>query len=103
MLGYKCGRGGQQETTHPLSDNDLELIRKIEENPPWQPGYFPRTKLPEGVNLRQPAKHGFDSIDKFYTSRNLAAMSHLWQTIHRVEDRDLAAYLAFALTSLDQQ
>ena len=103
MLGYKCCRGGQQETTHPLSDNDLELIREIEENPPWQPGYFPRTKLPEGVNLRQPAKHGLDSIDKFYTSRNLAAMSHLWQAIHRVEDTDLAAYLAFALTSLYQR
>jgi len=103
MLGYKCCRGGQQETTHPLSDGDMALIREIEKNPPLQPGYFPRTKLPEGVNLRQPAKHGLDSIDKFYTARNLAAMSHLWQAIHRVEDTNLAAYLAFAFTSLYQR
>jgi len=103
MLGYKCCNGGQQEITHPLSDDDLELIREIEENPPWQPDYFPRTKLPEGVNLRQPAKHGLDSIDKFYTTRNLAAMSHLWQAIHRVEDTDLAAYLVFVFTSLYQR
>jgi DNA modification methylase/DNA-binding transcriptional regulator YiaG len=103
MLGYKCCTGGQQETTHSLSDEDMGLIEEIEQNPPLQPGFFPQTKLPVGVNLRQPAKHGLDSIDKFYTSRNLAAMSHLWRTIHRVEDINLAAYLAFAFTSLYQR
>ena len=30
-------------------------------------------------------------------------MSHLWQTIHRVEDMNLAAHLAFAFTSLYQR
>ena len=30
-------------------------------------------------------------------------MSHLWQAIHRVEDTNLAAYLAFAFTSLYQR
>ena len=103
MLGYKCCKGGQQETTHSLSDEDVVLIREIEQKPPTQPGFYPLTKLPEGVNLRQPAKHGLDSIDKFYTARNLAAMSHLWQAIHRVEDTNLAAYLAFAFTSLYQR
>jgi hypothetical protein len=103
MLGYKCCKGGQQEITHSLSDKDVVLIKEIEQKPPTQPGFYPLTKLPEGVNLRQPAKHGLDSIDKFYTARNLAAMSHLWQAIHRVEDTNLAAYLAFAFTSLYQR
>jgi len=103
MLGYKCCKGGQQETTHSLSDADMELIQEIAQNPPLVSGYYPLTRLPEGVNLRQPAKHGLDSIDKFYTPRNLAAMSHLWQAIHRVEDTNLAAYLAFAFTSLYQR
>lgn len=103
MLGYKCCQGGQQETTSPLLDEDVRLIEEIEKNPPLQPGYFPRTRLPDGVNLRQPARHGLDSIDKFYTPRNLAAMSHLWQAIHRIENTDVAAYLAFAFTSLYQR
>ncbi|MBK6431532.1 hypothetical protein [Candidatus Amarolinea dominans] len=103
LLGYKCCRGGQQEITHSLSPDDLELLREIMENPPLQAGYFPQTKLPEGVNLRQPVKHGLDSIDKFYTPRNLAAMSHLWQAIQRIEDTNLAAYVAFAFTSLYQR
>lgn len=103
LLGYKCCRGGQQEITHPLSVEDVVLIEKTEQHPPVRPGYFPQTRLPDGINLRQPARHGLDSIDKFYTSRNLAAMSHIWQAIHRVDDMNLAAYLAFAFTSLYQR
>lgn len=103
MLGYKCCKGGQQETTHPLTDEDVTRIKEIDLEPPVLPGFYPEITLPEGVNLRQPARHGLDRIDKFYTPRNLAAMSHLWQAIHRVEDTNLAAYLAFAFTSLYQR
>src|SRR5205823_1718444 len=49
------------------------------------------------------AKHGLDRIDKFYTPRNLAAMSHLWKTIHSIKDTELAGYLAFVFTSLYQR
>ena len=103
ILGYKCCKGGQQEIMHPLSSRDLQLLQEIDANPPCQPDYFPKTKLPDGVNLRQPVKHGLDSIDKFYTPRNLAAMSHLWQAIHCIQDTNLAAYIAFVFTSLYQR
>lgn len=103
LLGYKCCQSGQQETTHPLSDADLARLAGIEANPPLRMGYFPQNRLPDGVNLRQPIKHGLDSVDKFYTPRNLAAMSQLWYAIHRIEDVDLAAYLAFVFTSLYQR
>ena len=103
LVGYKCCKSGQQEVTHPLSASDLEKLREIEQNPPLAEGFYPRTVLPEGVNLRQPAKHGLDRIDKFYTPRSLATMSHLWKTIHRVQPPELAAYLAFVFTSLYQR
>jgi adenine-specific DNA methylase len=103
MLGYKCCGSKQQEITHPLTAEELERLNEIERNPPLAEGFYPTTPLQNGVNLRQPMKHGFDSVDKFYTPRNLAAMSHLWRAIHRVEDRDLAAYLAFTFTSLYQR
>ncbi len=103
LIGYKCCTSGQQEVTHPLSASDLEKLREIEQNPPLAEGFYPLTVLPEGVNLRQPAKHGLDRIDKFYTSRNLAAMSHLWKAVHRVQPPELAAHIAFVFTSLYQR
>lgn len=68
--------------------------------PPLAEGFFPTAELPDGVNLRQPKKHGLTSINRFYTPRNLAAMSHLWREIHRIENDDIAGFLAFVFTSL---
>ena len=101
MLGYKCCSSYQVE--QPLTDKDLDRIRSIDIFPPLAEGYFPATELPDGINLRQPKKHGLTSIDRFYTSRNLAAMSHLWREIHRIEDAQVAAFVAFVLTSLYQR
>jgi DNA modification methylase/predicted RNA-binding Zn-ribbon protein involved in translation (DUF1610 family) len=103
LLGYKCCGRKNQEVTHALTEADLENIRIIEMSPPVVEGFYPTRPLPDGVNLRQPKKHGFDRVDRFYTSRNLAALSHLWHTIHRVESTELAAQLAFVFTSLYQR
>jgi DNA modification methylase len=103
QIGYRCCGSAQQEVTHPPDDKDLRLIEQLAEEPPLAAGFFPAVVLPEGVNLRQPAKHGLDRIDKFYTLRNLSAMSHLWKAIHRVEHSEVAAMLAFVFTSLYQR
>lgn len=97
-LGYQCCSKRQVE--HPLTDDDLHRLRKLEDNPPLVPGFYPATPLPEGVNLCQPRRHGLTSVDGFYTGRNLAAMSHLWHAVHRVKDDKLAGFLAFTFTSL---
>jgi DNA modification methylase/predicted RNA-binding Zn-ribbon protein involved in translation (DUF1610 family) len=103
LVGYKCCGSRQQEVTHAPSKADVDLIRSIEAAPPLREGFFPRTLLGDGVNLRQPKKHGLDSVDKFYTSRNLAALSQLWNVIHRIEAPELAAHVAFVFTSLYQR
>jgi DNA modification methylase len=103
QVGYKCCGSRQQEVTHPPDERDLERILAFEIAPPVAEGFYPTTELPTGVNLRQPARHGIDRIDRFYTPRNLAAMSHIWRAIHRVEDSELAAQLAFVVTSLYQR
>jgi DNA modification methylase len=100
MVGYKCCGSKQQEVTREPSKEDLELIAHLESYPPLAEGFFPQTKLPDGVNLRQPVKHGLNRIDRFYTPRNLAALSHLWKTIHRIESAEIAGHLAFVFTSL---
>ncbi|HEY7346960.1 MAG TPA: DNA methyltransferase [Ktedonobacterales bacterium] len=103
QIGYICCGSRQQEMVHPLSQADLELVSRLEALTPVAEGYYPRMDLPDGVNLRQPKNHGIDRIDRFYTPRNLAAMSHLWRAIHRIADPELAAYLAFVFTSLYQR
>ncbi len=103
MLGYKCCRGGQQEMMYPLNQSDLVKIEELNQHPPLAENCYPTTSLPDGVNLRQPINHHLDSIDKFYTPRNLAAMSHLWQCIQRIESTELAAFLGFVFTSLYQR
>lgn len=101
MLGYKCCDKVQRE--HPLSARDILRVEQIEANPPLEEGFYPQTHIPDGINLNQPKRHGFDTIDKFYTKRNLSALSHLWREIHRLEDGQLASMLAFVFTSLYQR
>lgn len=100
MVGYKCCGSKQQEVTHALNDSDKQLIALLEGSAPLVDSFFPKHELPDGVNLRQPKKHGLSSVDKFYTRRNLSALSHLWQTIHRIDSLEVAAHLAFVFTSL---
>jgi len=101
MVVYKCCQKDYKR--HSLNEADLELVKRIEKTPPIDWNFAPLVELPDGVNLRQPKKHGLDRIDKFYTPRNLSAMSHLWQVIHRVDDQELAGFLAFVFTSLYQR
>jgi DNA modification methylase/DNA-binding XRE family transcriptional regulator len=101
LVGYKCCRSVQCEAA--LNQNDLEKILSLETAAPLASSFIPDFPLPNGVNLRQPAKHGLDRIDRFYTPRNLTAMSHLWKTIHRVENPEIAAQLGFVFTSLYQR
>lgn len=100
QVGYMCCGSRQKEQVHPPNDEDLELISEFEADPPLAAGFYPRCPVPDGVNLGQPRRHGLDSVDKFYTPRNLAALSHIWRTIHRFEDEQLAAQVAFVFTSL---
>jgi hypothetical protein len=101
LLGYKCCSKTQIE--HPLIREDISRISYINEGHFLAHDYYPQTELPEGVNLNQPKRHGLMSIDKFYTLRNLSAMSQLWREIHRISDVDLASAVAFVFTSLYQR
>ena len=103
LVGYKCCGSRQQEVTHPPDELDLQKVLAFEFAAPVAEGYVPDKLLPNGVNLRQPIRHGLDLIERFYTPRNLAALSHLWRAIHRIEDTALAAQAAFVATSLYQR
>jgi DNA modification methylase/transcriptional regulator with XRE-family HTH domain len=103
QIGYRCCGSRQQEVTHAPDTADLALLYALEIAPPLADGFFPQLELPDGVNLRQPRRHGLDRIDRLYTPRNLAAMSHLWRAIHCVDNLELAAHLAFVFTSLYQR
>lgn len=99
QIGYKCCGGKSREVNHPPSARDLALIEDVAGHPPV-PGYFPEVAVPDGVNLGQPKRHGFTTIRSFYTPRALSALSNIWYEIHRIEEPQLAAQVAFAFTSL---
>ena len=101
MLGYKCC--SKHQTEHPLSTEDIENINLIDKGDFLVNDYYPKNKLQEGVNLNQPIRHGLTKINQFYTIRNLSAMSHLWEQIHRIEDIKMASAIAFIFTSLYQR
>jgi DNA modification methylase len=101
LLGYKCCAKHQVE--HPLTDHDQAVIKSAESGAYLANGFFPTTPIPDGVNLNQPKRHGFDRVDKFYTMRNLSAMSQIWRSINAIEDNVAAAMAAFSFTSLYQR
>lgn len=101
LVGYRCC--SRQQVEYSLTREDHELLNRVAQQPPLHEGFFPTTELPNGVNLCQPKRHGLISVDRFYTPRNLAAMSALWRHIHRVKDDELAGFLTFVFTSLYQR
>lgn len=101
LVGYKCCRKTQVE--HPPTEEDFSRIAQTNTGQWLAHDYYPRNELSEGVNLNQPRHHGLTSIDRFYTLRNLSAMSQLWREIHKVVDVSLASAIAFVFTSLYQR
>lgn len=101
LLGYKCC--SRQITECEPDEADHERLRRIEADPPIAPDFLPQADLPDGVNLNQPKRHGLTSVQRFYTPRNLAAMSQLWRVAHCLEDPQLAGFVGFVLTSLYQR
>ena len=101
LIAYKCCTGAIRQ--HPLNDADLHTIASVENSQPIAPGFSPTTDLPDGVNLSQPKRHGLTSVDRFYTTRNLTALSHIWRAIHCIPQTSLASAMAFVFTSLYQR
>lgn len=100
QIGYKCCSKGRQETTATPNVKDLAIIESSAALSQAADDLIPRNKFPHGVNLRQPIKHGIDSVDAIYTSRNLAALSRIWERTLSISDPQLAAQVAFVFTSL---
>ena len=101
FLGYRCCLKRIEE--HPLGQQDHERIETAKSLLEEYIDHAPQNELPDGVNLNQPKRHGLDTIDKFYTARNLTACAALWSEIKRIEDLECAAALAFTFTSLYQR
>jgi DNA modification methylase len=99
-VAYKCCGSKQKEVTHPPSDEDLAVLRSTRQKYPPLEGFYPEVELPAGVNLGQPRRHGLTTVKSFYTDRGLTVMSHLWRQIHRIEDPQIAAHVAFVFTGL---
>ena len=73
LINYSAGRKRYERVP---DENDLDLIRRIEESA--IPYWFPTNRMPEGYNTKQPkVSHGITHVHHFYTKRNLWALSLL--------------------------
>lgn len=101
FLGYKCC--SKKIVERPLSKDDLKQACDLSDLLEEYKNDLPKQPLPDGVNLRQPQKHGLDAVEKFYTDRNLVACAAIWREIRKIENPDLAAAVGFVFTSLYQR
>lgn len=102
FIGYKCCSNKIVE--HPLEDKDIELIKYIDNSSDFFiEGYYPQNEIPVGVNLNQPRNHGLNTVDSFYSKRNLIALNNLWYKINYYKDSNVASFLGFIFTSLYQR
>ena len=74
LINYSIpGKGGRYEKKPDKFD--LELIQKIDTE--GIPNWFPKNRLPDGFNTRQPINsHGTTHVHHFYTKRNLRVLSN---------------------------
>lgn len=99
-VGYKTAPKQRQEHRRPVTSEEVRRFLDIEARGIPAPLWFPTTRLWEGYNTRQPIAAGLDSVDKFYTTRNLYAMAWLWDRANRWPDPDVRMKLLYTLTSL---
>ena len=101
FLGYRCCAKKIME--HPLENSDFLRIENSKRVLDEYVDHVPATRIPDGVNLNQPKRHGLDTVDKLYTKRNLAACVSIWHEIKRLENPEIASAVAFVFTSLYQR
>ncbi len=101
FIGYRCC--SMKIVEHTLKACDLERIKVAKELLAEYVEHAPFNPLPDGVNLNQPKRHDIDTIDKFYTERNLTACAAIWREIKCIEDTKLSVAVGFVFTSLYQR
>jgi len=100
QVGYQSITSRQKEATAELTEEDRDRLADIEQRGIPAGLWYPKGKLPDGINTRQPIASGIRRIDQAYTTRSLWAMAHLWQMALDWPERDIREKLLFALTSL---
>jgi DNA modification methylase len=100
LVGYRCCESGRQESKSPPDEYDLTKIQEIENLGIPPDLWYPRNKLPNGVNTRQAMTQGLETIDSLYTTRSLRMIAHLWDIARKWPDEEISLKLLFTITSL---
>jgi DNA modification methylase/predicted RNA-binding Zn-ribbon protein involved in translation (DUF1610 family) len=119
-LVYSCPRCGRREG--PLDKMDYSRLEEIErrwkrihedglrpnsEDSFWpidaqrKPLWLPALRMPEGSEARRNDKIGITHVHHFYTTRNLWALSKLWNEISKITDIRIRKELQFIFTGLN--
>lgn len=102
-VGYKCCKGGLQESTAELDQYDQEKLAKIQPELIPSSLWFPQSPFPPGMNTKQPIAAGIATVDQAYTPRALWAMAYLWNAAQNWPNEAVREKLLFTVTSLYQR
>jgi DNA modification methylase len=103
ITNYKCNHCKPSQAEHKTTEKEKFRIHEIEriDIPYW----YPTTPFDESWEMWR-AVHktrGITDVSKFYTHRNLWALSNLWDAAIGVEDSRIREELRFILTSFSQK
>ncbi len=92
----KCG--DRREKNTPPAKEDLKLINNLEKNEIKE--WYPKNPLyyPDGQPFKE--KQQYESLDEFFTKRNLQALAWLMEAIEEESDKDLRDFLKIGFTSM---
>ena len=103
ITNYKCIRCKPSQTEHKTTDKERLRIQEIEQTE--IPYWFPTVPFDDSWEMWR-AVHktrGITDVSKFYTHRNLWALSKLWFEASSIEDSRIRDELRFILTSFSQK
>ena len=97
---YKCACGDVREKGCKPTVKDLKRIKEIDDEFAKSRLWHPKNRLyySDGIPFKE--KQQYDSLDEMFTPRNLHALSILYRTIEKEDDKDLQDFLKIAFTSM---
>jgi len=97
---YECLSCHPHRSEHLTTDLEKHRILEIENAP--IPYWYPTTPFDESWEMWRGVHrdHGIDSVDKFFSKRNLWALARIWQEIGQSQNQNSLSKLRFAFTGI---
>ena len=97
---FECSLCHPSRAEHPTTEVEKQHIQEIENSK--IPYWYPTTPFDESWEMWRGVHrdHGIDSVEKFFSKRNLWALARIWEEIGKVKNPNSRSKLRFAFTGI---